>query len=98
MRLSPPGPRTYLEHLPVDLLARAQLLVTMLEQREPERFLRAEAEQAEGGETVVEQAVHFPLQRLVEIDENVAAQDDVELGERSVGHEVVLRENHVREQ
>ena len=46
-------------------------------------------------EAVVEQLVHAILQRLVEIDHHVAAEDHVELVEGPIGGQVVLREDDV---
>src|SRR5204863_5543602 len=85
-------------HLPVQLLGGTQLLVVRLVLRELERFLAAERENSEHHERVVEQRVYAILQRLVEIDQYVSTEDDVEFAERSVRHEVVLREDDVPRQ
>ena len=39
--------------------------------------------------------MHFRLKSLVEVDQHVTAEDHVEFAERAIGHEVVLREDHV---
>src|SRR5207248_5234186 len=49
-----------------------------------------EAEGAKAGETVVEEAVDPGLERPVEVDEDVAAEDDLKLVEAAVLGEVVL--------
>src|SRR5688500_8096509 len=82
-------------HLAVDLVLRRERLVASVELREPEGLLRAKRENTEHDEAVVEQLVHPRLQRPVEVDEHVAADDDVELGERPIGDQVVLREDDV---
>ena len=46
-------------------------------------------------EALVEEPVHAVLQRAVEVDHHVAAEDHVELVERAVRDEVVLREDDV---
>ena len=81
--------------LPVEPLARVELLVAVGVAREPERLLAAEREDAEHHEALVEQLVHAVLQRAVEVDQHVAADDHVELVERAVRDEVVLREDDV---
>ena len=64
--------------------------------REAERLLAPEAEEAEAAEAVVEQPGDAVLERRVEVDEHVAAEDHVELVEAAVGGEVVLCEDDVR--
>src|SRR5690606_5706137 len=54
-----------------------------------------QAQEPERREALAEQAQRALLQRSVEVDEDVPAQDDVELAERGVGREVVLREQDV---
>ena len=55
----------------------------------------AEPEHAERHEALVEELVHPVLQRAVEVDHHVAADDHVELVEASVRDEVVLGEDDV---
>ena len=55
----------------------------------------AEREDAEPREALVEELEHALLQRAVEVDHHVAADDHVELVEAAVGDEVVLREDDV---
>ena len=70
-------------------------LVAALERRELYGFLAAQAEEPETPQALVEQAMHALLQRPAEIDDDVAAQDRVELVEGAVGDQVVLGEDHV---
>src|SRR5206468_12972298 len=77
----------------VELLAGIELLVPALVRAEADRLLVAESEEAEGRQALVEQSMHAVLQRSVEVDHHVAADDHVELVERSIGDEVVLRED-----
>ena len=62
---------------------------------EADRLLRAEREHPERHEAVVEELVDPLLQRAVEVDHHVAAEDHVELVERAVRDEVVLCEDDV---
>src|SRR5215212_1519926 len=87
-----------LPDFPVELLSRMQFLVARLVLREPQRLLAPEREDAKHHETVVEQRMHSILQIAIEVDEHVSAEDDGELAERSIGDEVVLREDDVARQ
>src|SRR5262245_65549642 len=78
--------------LPVDLFGRIEPFVARVVLREFHGLLVSEAEHAEPDQAVVEQRVDVVLQVLVEIDEDVAAEDHGELRERAVRDEVVLRE------
>src|SRR5881394_3348199 len=82
-------------HLPVHLFPRMQLLVARLILREAERFLGAECEHTEHRQTLVEQRMHPILQLTIEINQNVAAEDDIEFRKRPVCHQIVLREHDV---
>src|SRR5438477_13164082 len=82
-------------HPPIQPLLRVQLLVVLRDRRVAHRFLLAEAEDAEHLEAVEKELHHVLLQRVVEVDEDVPAEDDVEMIERRVGDEVVLREDDV---
>src|SRR6266566_3042432 len=95
-----PEPRssTALFHLPKDFLGRGDLLVVLLVRHEPQGLLAAEDQHPEHHETVIEQTVHFRLQRLVEIDKDVTAQYRVEFTERAIRHQIVLRKNDVLRQ
>src|SRR5688500_11396565 len=84
-----------LPHLPIDPIGRGKLFVARLELRHSEGLLRPERENPEMDERVVEEPMDSRLQRAVEVDEHVATQDDVELGEGPIGDEVVLREHDV---
>src|SRR6476659_2490267 len=86
-------PRSH--HLPVDLFRSVDLFVAFLIRGKSERFLAAECEDAERGQAVVEKCEHSRLESFVEVNENVAAENDVELAERSIRDEIVLRENDV---
>ena len=82
--------------LPVEPLVRVELLVAVLVRREARSTpCCPSARMPNVLEAVVEQLVHAVLQRAVEVDQHVAAEDDVELVERAVGDEVVLREDDV---
>src|SRR5262249_36672391 len=82
-------------HLAIELLRRVELLVAILETGEPNRLLVAESQHTESLEAVVEQLVDARLQRPVEVDHHVAAENDVERGERAVLYEVVRRPHDV---
>src|SRR5512146_314157 len=78
-----------------DFFFRIELFVAILVLREAQRLLAPERQDAEHDEAVVEQRVDAVLQLAVEIDEHVPAEHDMELAERAVGDEVVLREYRV---
>src|SRR5450432_3961060 len=80
-------------HLAVDPLR--QLLVVRLVGSEARRLLHPQPEEAEPDEALVEEPVHAVLQRAVEVDEHVPADYQVEIVERSVGGQIVLREDDV---
>ena len=61
---------------------------------ELDRLLVAQREDPERLEAVVEELVHAVLERLAEVDHDVAAHDDVELVEGRVRDQVVLGEHH----
>src|ERR1044071_2675916 len=79
----------------VDPLVRVDRGVAVGQRSEEGRFLAPEREDAEGFEALREEAVDAVLERLVEVDEDVAADDDVELVERAVHRDVVLRPDDV---
>src|SRR5213592_320055 len=83
-------------HLAVEALG--ELLVMSFVRSEPRRFLQAQPQEAETDQAVVEEAMDPILQDAVEIDEHVPADDEVEVVERPVGGEVVLREHDVAAQ
>src|SRR5215208_3415544 len=85
-------------HLAVDLVRHAERLEAVLVLGELERLLAPQPEDPERRQALVEQPVHPLLERAVEVDQDVAAEDDVALGERAVRHQVVLREDDVLEQ
>src|SRR5437870_5595024 len=58
--------------------------------RELDGLLGSQADDAEHGQTFIQQRVDPRLERSVEVDHHVTAQDDVELVERTVRHQVVL--------
>src|SRR5512141_771795 len=82
-------------NLPENLLWTVELFVPVLERREPHRLLATQRKHTEHRETVIEQPVHFLLERLVEIDQHVPAQDHVEFRKRVIGYEIVQREHDV---
>src|SRR6185437_9512438 len=61
--------------LSIDALGGVDDGVRLGERREGDRFLPAECQHAEGVEALVEQPVHAILQRLVEVDHHVPADD-----------------------
>src|SRR5947207_4419151 len=79
----------------VDLFCGIESLVAGFVSRELQRLLAAQAEHAKPHEAVIKERVHAVLQILVEIDEHVATEDHVELAERPVRDEVVLRVHDV---
>src|SRR5258708_11439472 len=83
-------------HLAVEALG--ELLVMRFVWSEPRRFLQAQPQEPEADEAVVEEAMDPVLQGAVEIDEHVPADDEVEVVERPVGAEGVLREHDVAAQ
>ena len=80
---------------PVDLLPLHHCLVILLMRAEAERLFVAEAQHSPLRQAVVEEVVHPRLERGVEVDHHIAAQDRVELVERRIGDEVVLGEDEV---
>src|SRR5581483_6993815 len=80
---------------PIQPCLRVQLLETALVVGEANRLPVAEAKGAKAVEAFVEEAVDPVLQRAVEIDQHVAAQDHVKLVEAAVLGEVVLRPDDV---
>ena len=62
--------------------------------RTADRLRAAQQQHAARAQAVVEQRHQAPLQRGVEVDQQVAAGQDVEPGERRVEDHVVLREQH----
>src|ERR1044071_5267784 len=83
-------------HLAVEALR--ELLVMRFVRGEARGLLHAQAQEAEADEALVEQAVHPLLQVAVEVDEDVAADDEMELVERPVRGQVVLGERDVAAQ
>src|SRR6185503_7809888 len=79
-----PPPRAPLRYPPIDAFLCVQLLVAALEVREAERLLAAQADDAVHRQALMEQLQHPVLQLAVEVDHHVAAQNQVELGERPV--------------
>ena len=65
---------------------------------ESDRLLVAQPEHAERDQAFEEEPVHAVLQRAVEVDHHVPADDHVELVERAVRDEVVLGEDDVLDQ
>src|SRR3989442_11904655 len=96
MRRGTPGHTS--ADLSVELLVRVELLVAGLVRAEADRLLMAEPKDAERDQALEEKLVHAILQRAVEIDHHVAADDHVELVERAVRDEVVLGEDDVLDQ
>src|ERR1700750_2399997 len=80
---------------PVQTLRRIDLLVAVGDGRIAHRLLLAEAENPEHLHRLQKETLDTVLQGVVEIDEDVPAEDDVEVIERRIRHEVVLRENDV---
>ncbi len=60
----------------------------------PRRLARAQEEHAARLQREVEEREHAPLRLLIEVDQQVAAGDQVELGEGRVAQHVVVREHH----
>src|SRR5438270_7730478 len=87
--------RNELFHLPIHLLASVQLLIARLVLREAQRLLGPKRENAEHRQALVEQRVHVILQLAIEIDQDIPTENDIELRERPVGHEIVLREHDI---
>src|SRR6476660_520263 len=81
--------------LSVDALRSIHDLVGIGIRRECDRFLPSQRERPERREALVEEALHAVLQRLVEVDHHVPAEDHVELVERTIRDEVVLCEDDV---
>src|SRR5687767_10964287 len=65
-------------------------LVLVLGLQQAQRLVRAEPQQPERAQTSREQIVNALLERSCEVDHHVAAEDDVELVEDPIGHEIVL--------
>src|SRR5205085_6639279 len=84
--------------LPKNALVRRERLEPVGCRRERDRLPAAEAEDAGGAEAVAEQLDDAVLQRDVEVDEHVAADDEVEVAEGAVGGEVVLGEDDIPQQ
>src|SRR5215510_12584182 len=80
---------------PVHSLAARQLLVVALARTELEGFLAPKAKDSEHAEASVKQLVNPILQCLVEVDQHVPAQNHIELVERAVARQVVLRKQYV---
>src|SRR3954463_10818742 len=80
---------------PVQPLIGIELFVAIRHRREAHRLFLAQAEDAEHLQTVDEELLHALLQRVVEVDQDVAAEDDVEVIEGRIGDQVVLREDDV---
>src|SRR5688572_13826025 len=88
--LMPPSPDP-----PINLLIRVDLFVLIGDACEADRLLLAEAEDAEHLHAVQEKLLDTVLQLVVEIDQDVSAEDDVEVIEGRIRHQVVLREDHI---
>src|SRR5687768_12311279 len=82
--------------LAVDALA--EVFVRGLVRRELDGFLRAQGQEPEADQALVEEAVHAGLEVAVEVDEDVAAEHQVELVEGAVAHQVVLGKGDVAAQ
>ena len=82
-------------HPPVQLFLGIEGFVAVDDGGELERFLPAQTEHAEHLHGLEEELLHAVLQGVVEVDQDVAAEDDVEVIERGVGDEIVLREDDV---
>src|SRR6266511_5334467 len=94
------GPRTEDRGLassypPINLLLRIDLFVVVGDGREADGFLLPQAEASAHLHRVEKELLHAVLQHIVEVDQHVPAQDDVEVIERGVRDEVVLREDRV---
>src|SRR5204862_781520 len=94
MKLRSPRARRTSRPPPEQLLGRIERLVVPADVRVGDPLLATQAEEAERDEAVEEEVVHVPLEVATEIDHDVPAQDEVELVERAVRREVVLREDH----
>src|SRR5215471_19341362 len=70
-----------------------ELLVASLVLGSSQRLFASESEDSEHRHALIEERVDAMLETLIEIDEDVSAEDHVELAERSVGDEVVLRKH-----
>src|SRR6202008_2432844 len=75
-------------HLAVEALG--ELLVMRFVGGEARGLLAAQAQEAEADEALVEEAMHPLLQVAVEVDEDVPADDEMELVEGPVRGQVVL--------
>src|SRR5512143_816379 len=80
-------------NLAEQFLLAIDFLVAVLMGGESKRLALPQPEYAEQSQAPVKQAVHYPLQGRVEIDQHVPAENHVELVEGTVGSQVVLREN-----
>src|SRR5215831_17974850 len=80
---------------PVHSLAAGQLFIVGLAGTERERLLASEAKDSKHAEASVEQLVNPVLQRLVEVDQYVSAQDHIELVEGTVARKIVLGKQDV---
>src|SRR4051794_26845712 len=80
---------------PVQPLIGIELFVAIGDRREEHRLFLAHAEDAEHLQTVDEELLHALLQGVVEVDQDVAAEDDIEVIEGRIGDQVVLREDDV---
>src|SRR6185295_1556939 len=90
------GGRAISRHLAVEALR--ELLVVRFVRGEAHGLLHAQPQEAEADEALVEQTVHTLLEVAVEVDEDVAAHDEMELVERPVRGQVVVRERDVAAQ
>src|SRR5438309_1961317 len=81
--------------LSVKPLAAVELFITVRMRRELDRLSIAQPQKTGHGEAIVEQAVDASGQRIIEIDHDIPAQDDMELIERAIGHQVVLSKDDI---
>ena len=59
-----------------------------------DRFGGAEKEHASLAQREMEEGQNFPLRLRAQVDEQIAAGDEIEAGERRVGQQALTREHH----
>src|ERR1700730_17355629 len=86
---------TSLVNSSVKLFVAVILLIAVLAGGELDGLLVAQAQEAGQGKALVQQFMDLSGQQIIEINQDVSAQDDLELVEGAVGYQVVLREHNV---
>ncbi len=79
----------------VKLFAALQLFVVLLVGRALKRFLVSQPQNAKYAHALIQKSVNPRLEQFIEIDQHVAAQDDIEFIEPTICRQVMLGENDV---